>query len=233
MRSMHRSYGLGSSNRGAPIFASSTATPASRRSTAWMNAGGNDHSRPTNSPTRAVRVLRDTAGASIVSALSLYVSSASARSSAVSTAAAGAVAPIASASGSPCGGVIASWLGAPIGAGGMSVVRATTDSTSDASDVAALRGVFRRSRGTGVEPLAGTALPPVFLAPFFLSVMALDVEAKHALPPRPVVGEPLPDAERVADALAPEHPREFVVLLDVVVRLPDGEDDVLLPEQRQ
>ena len=47
-------YSGGPSIRGAPSFTYSAVTPASRRFTSSMNAGGKDHSRPTISPTFVV-----------------------------------------------------------------------------------------------------------------------------------------------------------------------------------
>src|SRR5689334_19803529 len=38
----------------APIWTNSASTPSLRRATSSMKAGGNDHSRPTNSPTLSV-----------------------------------------------------------------------------------------------------------------------------------------------------------------------------------
>src|SRR5688572_10094979 len=55
IRSMMTSYGTPSSWRGAPIFTYSTDTLASRFATSSINAGGNDHSRPTIRPTRYER----------------------------------------------------------------------------------------------------------------------------------------------------------------------------------
>ncbi len=49
---MMTSYGGTSFMPGAPILTNSASTPASRRRTSSMNAGGNDHSRPTMRPMR-------------------------------------------------------------------------------------------------------------------------------------------------------------------------------------
>src|SRR6185295_2913117 len=58
------------------------------------------------------------------------------------------------------------------------------------------------------------------------SVMAADVPHDHALPPRPVVGEAIPDTQRIADSLVPEDRRELAILVDHRVTLADGHDDV-------
>src|SRR5687768_15922161 len=56
MRSMRTSYGTGASKNSPPTLANSATTPASRRLTSSMNAGGQLHSLPTNRPTRLVIV---------------------------------------------------------------------------------------------------------------------------------------------------------------------------------
>ena len=61
---MITSYRLGSSILTAPTFTNSAVTPASRRLTSSRKAGGNDHSRPTNRPTRFVMMSSLVAAAS-------------------------------------------------------------------------------------------------------------------------------------------------------------------------
>src|SRR5687768_7061292 len=56
MRSMMTAYGTGSSIAVPPSFTNSAVTPESRRATSSMNAGGNDHSRPTTKPIFSIGV---------------------------------------------------------------------------------------------------------------------------------------------------------------------------------
>src|SRR5687768_13898812 len=114
--------------RGASSLAYSTATPASRRATSSMNAGGNDHSRPTRRPTRFT-----------------------------------------------------------------------------------IRGSFDSS------PL----------------IMPADVRHDHLPPPGPIVRPPVPDPERVADLLAPQHAGEILVVGPEPVIASHRQHEVELTEQRQ
>src|SRR5689334_14127498 len=63
--------------------------------------------------------------------------------------------------------------------------------------------------------------------------MSADVERNHLLPVRPVVRPAIPDAERVANALAPQDSGELPVVLTHRVVLTDREDDVLTPKRRE
>src|SRR5688500_9711611 len=115
--------------RGASSLAYSTATPAPRRATSSMNAGGNDHSRPTRRPTRMITI----------------------------------------------------------------------------------RGSFDRSQ----------------------LIMPTDVRHDHLPPPGPVVRPPLPDPERVADLLAPQHAGEVLVVGPEPVIASHGQDEIKPSEQGQ
>jgi len=60
--------------------------------------------------------------------------------------------------------------------------------------------------------------------------MTANVHADHLVPNRPIVGKPLPFAEGVPDPLAPQLPREFSVLVNESIAIPDREDHILTTE---
>src|SRR5438105_4893842 len=65
------------------------------------------------------------------------------------------------------------------------------------------------------------------------SVVPADVRTNHFFPVGPVVGPPVPDAQRVADAFAPQDARHFPVVLACRIMLSNREDNVLMTECRE
>src|SRR5262245_40199192 len=128
-----------------PSLTYSATTPWSRRFTSSMNAGGNDHSRPTSRPTFSMGV--------------------------------------------------SGQAGTFPGGGGVEVY----------------------ARGGGEARSIGPA----------------DVMPDHVVPDGPVVRQPVPDPQRVPDALAPEQPRQVLVGRPQRVVAAHGQDDAQPPQGLQ
>src|SRR5579885_755749 len=57
-------------------------------------------------------------------------------------------------------------------------------------------------------------------------VMSVNIQLQHVLPVRPVVAPAIPDAQSVADALAPEDAGKMLIARARNVVAPNGENDV-------